>query len=110
MKPKHLTRPWSRPREVRTKCERMEDRPTSAPLYHTARWTRESKAFKEQHPLCIMCLDKGIYTPSEVTDHIIPYPLHDFWDSSNWQALCYKCNIIKGNKDKTLINNRGRGV
>lgn len=79
--------------------EKSDDR------YHTWRWAKESKAFREDHPLCVMCLEKGIYTPSEVVDHIIPVAVcKDFWDSSNWQALCKKCNAVKGNKDKKLIN------
>ena len=45
--------------------------------------------------------------PSEVVDHIVPVALcDDFWDRSNWQALCRKCNIEKGNKDKKLIYGR----
>nr|DAP90113.1 MAG TPA: HNH endonuclease [Caudoviricetes sp.] len=40
-------------------------------------------------------------------DHIIPVAVcSDFWDKTNWQALCRKCNIEKGNKDKRLINGR----
>lgn len=73
--------------------------------YHTARWTRESKAFRESHPLCEMCLEKGALVPSEVVDHVIPIAIcADFWDQDNWQALCKKCNIAKGNKDKKVIN------
>lgn len=106
MRPKALTRPWSRPREIRTK---MEDRPASDPKYHTRRWTKESAAFKASHPLCEECSRHGRITPAEVTDHIIPVGYHDFWDQANWQALCRKCNIIKGNRDK-ITYSRGRGV
>lgn len=106
MKPKALTRPWSRPREIRTK---MEDRPVSDSRYHTRRWTRESAAFKASHPLCEECGRKGRITPAEVTDHIIPVGFHDFWDQRNWQALCRKCNIVKGNQDK-ITYFKGRGV
>jgi 5-methylcytosine-specific restriction endonuclease McrA len=51
-------------------------------------------------------LKKGLYVPSEVVDHIIPIAIHDFWDESNWQALCAKCNTAKGNRDKKIINGR----
>lgn len=75
--------------------------------YHTSRWTRESRAFRAEHPLCKICLSKGLYVPSEVVDHIIPAAIcPDFWDRNNWQALCAKCNIIKGNRDKNKINNK----
>lgn len=106
MKPKGLTRPWSHPREVRTK---MEDRPVSDPLYHSRRWTRESAAFKVSYPLCAECNRRGRISPAEVTDHIIPVGFHDFWDQNNWQSLCRKCNIIKGNRDKKKYF-EGRGV
>ena len=56
--------------------------------------------------LCEECLKKGLYVPSEVVDHIIPIAIHDFWDESNWQALCAKCNAAKGNRDKKIINGR----
>ena len=72
-------------------------------LYHTSRWTRESRAFRLEHPLCEECRRKGIVRASEVTDHIIPYPLCDFWDRSNWQALCGRCNHAKGQRDKRLL-------
>ena len=39
-------------------------------------------------------------------DHIIPFPLCDFWDKTNWQSLCRKHNIEKGNKDKRLLHER----
>jgi HNH endonuclease. len=63
-----------------------------------------SKAFRSMHPLCKICEEKGILTPSEVTDHIIPVAIcEDFWNQNNWQALCKKCNVKKGNRDKKLI-------
>ena len=87
--------------------KKMENRPRSREEYHSARWTRESKVFREKHPLCAICLEKGLLVPSEVVDHIIPVAVcSDFWDKTNWQALCRKCNIEKGNKDKRLINGR----
>lgn len=83
-------------------------RPKSDERYHTWRWTKESRAFREDHPLCVLCLEKGLFVPSEVVDHIVPVAVcKDFWDQSNWQALCKKCNAIKGNKDKKLIK-KGR--
>ena len=73
-------------------------------LYNTNRWRKESSEFKKVHPLCAECLRHTKIVPSEVTDHIIPHPLHDFWDQHNWQALCRSCNNSKGNKDKEMLN------
>ena len=76
----------------------------SADEYHTARWTRESRAFRALHPLCEMCKKEGIIHGSEVVDHIIPFPVCiDFFDQSNWQSLCKRHNAEKGNRDKKII-------
>lgn len=104
VKAKKNERPW---KLKRVEGNRMENRPRSRPEYHTARWTRESRAFREEHPLCELCKKKGLIVSSEVVDHVVPVAVCcDFWDKSNWQALCRKCNIEKGNKDKRLINGR----
>ena len=92
-KAKKNIRPWNRRGSVTGK--KMENRP------------RSREEFREKHPLCAICLEKGLLVPSEVVDHIIPVAVcSDFWDKTNWQALCRKCNIEKGNKDKRLINGR----
>ena len=91
--------PKSKPR-----AKKMENRERSSELYHTYRWTKASKIYRELHPLCEDCKKKGIIQAAEVVDHIIPYPVcEDFFDEQNWQSLCKKCNIEKGNKDKKII-------
>lgn len=101
-------KPGSRKRKygyrITQKGKKMEDRPRSKDEYHTARWTRESRRFRDSNPFCVRCKAKGLLVPSQVTDHIIPVEIYpDFWDKSNWQALCTPCNIAKGNEDKVLI-------
>ena len=72
--------------------------------YSTNRWKKASKAFRDAHPICELCRRRGIITLAEVVDHIIPVEVcSDFWDQNNWQSLCRRCNNIKGNKDKKLI-------
>lgn len=79
-------------------------RERSADPYHTARWTRLSRAFRAEHPLCAECRKQGIIKPAEVVDHIIPWPVcEDFYDLGNLQSLCQDCNIAKGNRDKKII-------
>jgi len=73
-------------------------------FYDTGRWKRESAAFKRSHPICERCKSMGKIVAAQVTDHIIPYPIHDFWDQSNWQSLCKSCNNAKGNEDKKVLN------
>lgn len=81
-------------------------RERSSDLYHTARWTRLSKAFRASHPLCAACAAKGIIKLAQVADHIVPYPVcgyDGFFSESNLQALCEECNHEKGQRDKKVI-------
>lgn len=73
-------------------------------LYHTFRWTRLSRAFRQSHPLCAECARNGRLKAAEVVDHVVPFPVcRDFFDESNLQSLCSDCNIAKGNRDKAVI-------
>lgn len=79
-------------------------RERSSDLYHTYRWTRLSRAFRQSHPLCAECARNGRLKAAEVVDHITPFPVcRDFFDESNLQSLCSACNIAKGNRDKAVI-------
>ncbi len=80
-------------------------RERSNDLYHTFRWTRLSRAFRQSHPLCAECARNGRLKAAEVVDHITPFPVcRDFFDESNLQSLCADCNIAKGNRDKVIIS------
>lgn len=80
------------------------NRARSADEYHSFRWTRMSRVFRQEHPLCEICKNKGLIKPAEVVDHIVPFPVcGDFFDPANWQSLCSKCNAEKGNRDKKII-------
>lgn len=97
--------PWDS-KKRQPMAAKMTERPRSADLYHTYYWTRLSRAFRAEHPLCAMCLKEGRYTPAEVVDHITPYPIcgdNGFFDRDNLQSLCQYHNIEKGNRDKKLI-------
>lgn len=106
-KPKSKPRPWQTQKGdtgKQTEHTSSYERPRSAKEYHTARWTRMSRLFREANPLCVICLKENRVTPSEVVDHVIPFPVcGDFWDATNWQALCKVHNAAKGNRDKKLI-------
>jgi len=108
------SKPGSRQRLYRPVAQtgtKMEHRERSRKEYHTNRWTVISRKFRASHPLCQRCLETGIVTESEVVDHIIPVEVHGkFWDRYNYQALCKKCNIIKGNEDKKLINEHRKAI
>ena len=96
--------PWDS--KARIKKSQTYIRERSADLYHTARWTRLSRAFKASHPLCEECKKKGKITPADVTDHVVPWPIcgaEGFFNEDNLQALCHNCNHEKGQRDKKVI-------
>ncbi len=64
------------------------------------RWTRASKHYRQQHPLCAKCQRGGRIVAATCVDHIVPhrgdYDL--MWDVSNWQGLCDGCHARKTGK------------
>lgn len=99
-KPKAKSRPWS---VKATVAKPMEGR-TRNPFYHTSRWKKESRAYREANPLCVMCKAMGYLVPVKVVDHIVPLEIcSNPWDKSNWQPLCSKHNNSKAAEDKVLI-------
>lgn len=82
----------------------------SADFYHSSRWTRLSRQFRESHPVCERCRLNGVIVPATVVDHIIPAELcANPFDISNLQALCERCNLSKAAEDKKMIQQwRGR--
>lgn len=98
-KPKSKHRPWEGIRSeqpVLVMASRKRDE-----FYHTARWKRESRVFRQDKPLCAECKREGLIVPAEVTDHIIPKnACPDPWDRNNWEGLCKKHHAKKGSRDK----------
>ena len=42
-------------------------------LYNTAHWKRRRKLQLAQHPLCAICLQRGLPTAATVADHVKPH-------------------------------------
>ena len=79
-------------------------RPASDPRYHSPRWTKLSRRWRIAHPLCEECKRNGVIKAADCVDHIVPWPIcEDFFDESNLQSLCTKCNREKGYKDRPKI-------
>ena len=95
------------------RCEEHKPKDTrassSARGYNYA-WSKYRLKYLRLHPLCVMCLKKGIYTPATVIDHITPVengqadPL--FWVEDNHQALCRDYHSYK----TRVIDKRGFGA
>jgi len=96
--------PWDTKR-TRERNDGKYIRERSADPYHTFRWTRLSRAFRAEHPLCACCKSKGIIKAATCVDHIEPWPIcgDRFYDRTNLQSLCDECNHEKGQQDKKKI-------
>ena len=62
-------------------------------LYDT-KWDKARRHYLNKHPLCAMCHADGRVVMADVVDHIKPHKrdMKVFWDSSNWQSLCFHCH------------------
>lgn len=74
--------------------EEDQRRGSSAQRGYGYRWQKASKAYLQHHPLCKDCQSRGLIVGATVVDHIIPHrgDWTIFWDSSNWQGLCFRCH------------------
>ncbi|EEQ3439631.1 HNH endonuclease, partial [Escherichia coli] len=65
---------------------------------YSRQWEKYRAMYLSKNPLCVRCLEKGIYTPAVVVDHIIPINGGDdvlFWPEWNHQPLCQACHNQK---------------
>ncbi|TCP32175.1 5-methylcytosine-specific restriction protein A [Scopulibacillus darangshiensis] len=68
-----------------------KQRGNAAQRGYDSRWQKARKTYLAKHPLCLHCLDHGVYAAATVVDHITPHKGDKtlFWDSkNNWQPLC----------------------
>ena len=75
-------------------------------FYKSLAWKKLREAMRNKNPLCVHCLTRGLATPMDVVDHIIPlkvaYKLRLV--PSNLQCLCNSCHNIKTAEDKDKYN------
>ena len=55
-------------------------------------WSRISYKYRGEHPLCEVCLSKGIAVESELVHHKIPIAEGGTNAEDNLQALCNSCH------------------
>jgi 5-methylcytosine-specific restriction enzyme A len=62
-------------------------------LYGTRRWKRLRRLHRQSEPLCRFCKERGINTPGEVVDHVIPHngDVNLFY-CGQLQTLCRNCH------------------
>lgn len=84
------------PSEMRRASNRRHDAKRRAEQpwrawYKDPRWVKGRVVHLDRHPLCVMCLVRGVTRAATVVDHIIPHrgDAKLFFDSEkNWQSLC----------------------
>lgn len=70
-------------------------------LYKSRAWTQASREFRMANPICAECDKRGLIVASAVTDHIKSVTNGgEFWDKSNWQALCVNCHNSKTRREQ----------
>lgn len=89
-------------------------------FYSSKAWEKKSKTYRKNHPLCVRCLKKGLYTRSTCVHHKIHISEDNFRDpqilfgDANLEALCDDCHAKEHSKHKvefeydengTLISN-----
>mgnify|MGYP004656662155 CR=1 FL=1 len=90
------------------KAQRDKYRGTRTERGYSNVWSRASKRYLCEHPLCVECLRQGITTPATEVDHIKPHKGDKelFWDENNWQALCHKCHSRKTAREDGGFGNK----
>lgn len=59
-----------------------------------------------QNPICVMCEEKGLITPAEVTDHKKAINAGGSkTDPDNLQSLCKPCHMDKSNQERKDFKN-----
>jgi 5-methylcytosine-specific restriction protein A len=68
---------------------------------YTKQWSKASKQFLRDNPLCVHCKDEGLIRAATEVDHIIAHKGDQllFWLPDNLQALCKPCHSRKTIKE-----------
>lgn len=93
----------------RTQPKRAFDarRGSSARRGYGSRWQKARTTYLSRNPVCVECAKGGVVTPASVVDHVVPVNAGgEFWDTSNWQALCAACH--NSTKQRQDIATHGR--
>ncbi len=92
------------------------------PFYSTNAWSKMSKQYKINNPLCVMCEKRGIVRAVKYVDHIIPILINfDLrLDVENLQSLCSRCHakktqavdvqLLRGKKVKAMSSSSVDGL
>lgn len=67
-------------------------------------WANERRVFFDKKQFCVDCETRGELRPAVILDHIYPWRYRPdlFWDSHNWQGLCFDCHDAKSRLERGL--------
>ncbi len=78
-------------KEENKRYEKYDRDPAVRRRYGRA-WKRIRDSYAAAHPLCELCLEKGIYTKTEEIHHKLPLSEGGTHDRANLIALCKPCH------------------
>ena len=90
----------NKPQKTETTPYKHEARVNSMKYYNSKAWKTLREAYIMNHPLCEICITKGISRQAEDVHHVIPFftgqSEDEKWslllDPSNLQSLCSHCH------------------
>ena len=69
-------------------------------VYNGTQWRKLATMHKRANPCCVACMDKGIVSPAQVTDHILPINMGgEVYAWHNLQSLCKRCHDVKSGQE-----------
>ncbi|MCD7716080.1 MAG: HNH endonuclease [Lachnospiraceae bacterium] len=95
-------------KEENKRYEKYDRDPAVRRRYGRA-WKRIRDSYAAAHPLCELCLEKGIYTKTEEIHHKLPLSEGGTHDRSNLIALCKPCHARIHAERGDRWHNRSRG-
>jgi len=72
-------------------------RPSAAVRGYGRDWQKLREAFLSENPLCVKCLERGVFEEAAEVDHIVAHRGDDGLrlDWMNLQAMCKSCHASK---------------
>ena len=78
-------------KQENARYEKYDRSPETKRRYGRA-WKRIRDRYVSQHPLCEVCLERGLYVPTEEVHHKLPLAEGGTHEASNLIALCKSCH------------------
>lgn len=98
------------PIHTKTELKRFDTmRGTARERGYDSMWSRNSKQYLKENPLCDECYKQHRLTPATVVHHIVDHKgdYELMWDVSNWMPLCkIHHDATRKHKEKATLSGR----